>query len=388
MSVHLDLHALQTLPPSNINRDDLGSPKTATYGGVRRARVSSQSWKRAMREKFTTAGLVPAEDLAVRTRHGIGLLATSLCTLRPGLGKEAAAEIAEKVLTQATGASTDTAATRRKTTVTSAPPTKEILFLGHRQIDRLAALAAEGADDITAFLKTRTNATALTEAVRSADAVDIALFGRMIAAGDDLNVDAAVQVAHALAVHRTPVEADFFSAVDDLAHDTGAGMIGQREFTAPTLYRYASLTGPDLATNLTAYAGAMTVQTVTAAVVRVFAESLPSGSVTSYAHQTRPTVLIATVTGTPLSHAAAFETPVETAAGGYLPAAAARLAEHASALSAAYGDPAAVSWILTTDPRASEPLHALATRTATIGELADTAAAELAARTTTARAAA
>ena len=39
----LDIHAIQTLPPSNINRDDTGSPKTAMYGGVRRARVSSSS---------------------------------------------------------------------------------------------------------------------------------------------------------------------------------------------------------------------------------------------------------------------------------------------------------------------------------------------------------
>lgn len=48
----IDIYALQTVPPSNINRDDTGSPKTAMYGGVRRARVSSQAWKRAMRESF------------------------------------------------------------------------------------------------------------------------------------------------------------------------------------------------------------------------------------------------------------------------------------------------------------------------------------------------
>lgn len=382
MSVHLVLHALQTLPPSNINRDDLGSPKTAVYGGVPRARVSSQSWKRAMRTHFTTASLVPTEDLAVRTRHGISLLAAALCTLRPGLGEEEAAAIAEKVLIAATGASPDTVARRPDT---AAPATREILFLGRRQVDRLALLAAEGADDITAYLKTKTNVTALKQAVMSKDAVDIALFGRMVAADQDLSLDAAVQVAHALAVHRTTVETDYFTAVDDFTSDSGASMIGRGEFVAPTLYRHGVLTGPDLAANLTDYADAMTLQQVTAAFICAFTEAVPSGKITSHAHTTRPTVLIATVTGTPFNHAGAFETPVATTEGGHLPAAAARLAEHITATETAYGDPDARSWLLTTQPQATEPLHAAAERLPTLTALADTAAAELARRTSAVR---
>ena len=46
--LYVDIHVLQTVPPSCVNRDDTGSPKTAVYGGVRRARVSSQAWKRSM----------------------------------------------------------------------------------------------------------------------------------------------------------------------------------------------------------------------------------------------------------------------------------------------------------------------------------------------------
>ncbi|MFC8016636.1 type I-E CRISPR-associated protein Cas7/Cse4/CasC [[Kitasatospora] papulosa] len=382
MSVHLVLHALQTLPPSNINRDDLGSPKTAVYGGVPRARVSSQSWKRAMRTHFTTASLVPAEDLAVRTRHGISLLAAPLCTLRPGLGDEEAAAIAEKVLVAATGASPDTTARRQET---AAPATREILFLGRRQVDRLAHLAAEGADDITAYLKTKANITALKQAVMSKDAVDIALFGRMVAADQDLSLDAAVQVAHALAVHRTTVETDYFTAVDDFTSDSGASMIGRGEFVAPTLYRHAVLTGPDLAANLTDYADALTLQQVTAAFVRAFTETVPSGKITSHAHTTRPTALIATVTGTPFNHVGAFETPVATTEGGHLPAAAARLAEHITTTETAYGDPDARSWLLTTQPQATEPLNATAERLPTLTALADTASAELARRTSAVR---
>ncbi|MCX4681568.1 type I-E CRISPR-associated protein Cas7/Cse4/CasC [Streptomyces sp. NBC_01433] len=383
MTIHLALHALHTLPPSNVNRDELGSPKTALYGGVPRARVSSQSWKRAMRTRFSTADLIPAQDLSARTRQGIGQLATAIAERCPGLDGGQAAELAETVLTFATGASADTASARRKTTVANAPVTREILFLGLRQIDRLAELAAEGADDIAAFLKKKANATAVKDAAASRDAVDLALFGRMIATGDDLTLDASVQVAHALAVHRTPTEVDFFTAVDDLAaaDDNSAGMVGQREFLSPTLYRHAVLTGPDLAANLSDYAGAMDVRQVTTAFIRVFAEAVPSGHITSYAHTTRPDVLIATVTGNPLNHVGAFETPIETEAGGHLTAAAARLAEHIMLTDTAYGDPTARSWLLTLNPHATAPLHSTATRVDSLAALADQAAAELSQRT-------
>lgn len=380
MSVHLALHALQTLPPSNPNRDDLGGPKTAVYGGVPRARVSSQSWKRAMREHFLTAGLVPAEDLGVRTRQGIGLLTDALLQQRPDLGDSAAA-VAEAVLGFVTGASTDTAASRRKTKVTAAPATRETLFLGRRQIARLAELTATGAGNISAFLKVKENAAAVRAAASSRDAVDIALFGRMVATGDDLTLEAAVQVAHALAVHRTPVETDFFAAVDDLTRDSGAGMIGRREFHSPTLYRHAVLTGPDLAANLSDYAGAMSPLQVTDAFIRAFAESIPTGHITSYAHTTRPTVLIATVTGTPLNLVGAFETPVETTSGGHQGAAAARLAEHITHTTAAYGDPSARTWLLATDPATTAPFQTIATRVASLGDLAEVCSAELDQRT-------
>lgn len=383
MSIHLALHALHTLPPSNANRDELGSPKTAVYGGVPRARISSQSWKRAMRTHFSTAGLIPALDLSVRTRQGIGQLATTITQRRPDLDGEQAAALAEKVLVFATGASVDAASGRRKTTVGGAPVTRETLFLGLRQIGRLADLAVQGADDITTFLKTKANANAVKEAAASRDAVDIALFGRMIATGDDLTLDAAVQVSQAIAVHRTPIETDFFTAVDDLAtgDDHAAGMVGQREFLSATFYRYAALTGPDLAANLSDYAGTMDVGQVTAALVRAFAEAVPTGHITSYAHTTRPDVLIATVTGSPLSHVGAFETPVETASGGHLSTAAGRLAEHIQAADTAYGDPTARSWLLTLAPQATEPLHATATRVTNLTELAENAAGELACRT-------
>ena len=46
----IELHILQSFPVSCLNRDDVGAPKTATFGGVNRARISSQCLKRAIRE--------------------------------------------------------------------------------------------------------------------------------------------------------------------------------------------------------------------------------------------------------------------------------------------------------------------------------------------------
>src|SRR6266508_2221569 len=43
------IHMLQNHAPSNLNRDDNGDPKDALFGGVRRARISSQSLKRSIR---------------------------------------------------------------------------------------------------------------------------------------------------------------------------------------------------------------------------------------------------------------------------------------------------------------------------------------------------
>ena len=85
--LYLDVHAIQNVPPSNINRDDTGSPKTALYGGVRRARVSSQAWKHAMRDLFTK--LLPEGSLGVRTKLAQGMIANRIVELKPELADQA-----------------------------------------------------------------------------------------------------------------------------------------------------------------------------------------------------------------------------------------------------------------------------------------------------------
>ncbi len=67
--LYVDVHVLQTVPPSNLNRDDAGAPKQAVYGGARRARVSSQAWKRATRKSFGQADSGVDLSLGTRTRR-------------------------------------------------------------------------------------------------------------------------------------------------------------------------------------------------------------------------------------------------------------------------------------------------------------------------------
>ena len=76
MSTYIDIHIIQNLPPSCVNRDDSGSPKSAVYGGVRRLRVSSQSWKRATRLYFND--LLDADDVGVRTKRVVEVLAAAI----------------------------------------------------------------------------------------------------------------------------------------------------------------------------------------------------------------------------------------------------------------------------------------------------------------------
>ncbi|MFF2653164.1 type I-E CRISPR-associated protein Cas5/CasD [Streptomyces sp. NPDC058045] len=125
------------------------------------------------------------------------------------------------------------------------PESSYLMFLSSRQLDGLARLAVEGADDITAYLKIKENKNKAREIADTRHSVDIALFGRMVADSADFNVDAAAQVAHAISVHQVENESDYFTAVDDQnekAEESGAGMIGTVDFNSATLYRFARRT--------------------------------------------------------------------------------------------------------------------------------------------------
>ena len=377
----LDVHILQTVPPSNLNRDDTGSPKTAVYGGVRRARVSSQAWKRATRRAFSD--LLEPSELGVRTKRVVELLAERIRGLRSDLDEKKATALAVETLRAATGAKIEVP--KRKADAAAkegkeepAPESSYLLFLSSRQLDALAGLAAEGADDFKKFLKDKENKARVREAANTRHSVDIALFGRMVADATDINVDGAAQVAHALSVHAVETESDYYTAVDDRNTDSepGAGMIGTVDFNSATFYRYAAVDVDLLRKNLGAgmredEPTTTPVRRAVQAFLKGFITSLPTGKINSFGNHTLPDAVLVKLRSTrPVNFVAAFEDPVTADhTGGHLSRSCEKLARHVTDIEHAYGGKDDPSWVLRVGT-ATEPLAALGTEV-TLDELID-----------------
>lgn len=336
----LDINVLESVPPSNINRDDTGSPKTAYYGGALRARVSSQAWKRAMREMFPS--LLPEGSLGVRTKFIVPLIAERIAAKREDLA-ERSAEFAKAVL-DATGIKSSE--TDRKGSDEGTMATGYLVFIANRELDDLAdiaiAWADEGVDPKKPDSKSKKD---VQRAFKGIQAVDVALFGRMLADASDFNVDACSQVAHAISVNEISQEYDYFTAVDDCAADdnAGAGMLGTVGFNSSTLYRYATVNVDALMEQLESPEA--TARGV-AAFVEAFVKSMPTGKQNTFANRTLPNVVAVSLRNDqPINLVSAFERPVYAERDRSITQVAAeRLAEYARDVESAYACPATKSW--------------------------------------------
>lgn len=317
MALTIDIHALQTLPPSLINRDDTGAPKSAVYGGVPRQRVSSQAWKRAIRKYFESE--IAPESVGDRSKRLPEKIARKVQEHEGWDAERAQKEVAE--LFKAAGIKTEVDAKRIKALKDSEetteeelaaaqyPQTKYLLFLSPHQIERAAEaiIAADGE---------KIKKKDALEILDTQHSVDMALFGRMVADDAAYNVDAAVQVAHALGIHASAPEFDYFTAVDDLAEEgeeTGAGMIGTVQMMSSTLYRYATVNLDGLTQNLDS---AENAKQAAVNFVDAFIKSMPTGKINTFANQTMPELIYIAVRDTrPVSLVTAFEEPVEPTAG-------------------------------------------------------------------------
>ncbi|MEU7044727.1 type I-E CRISPR-associated protein Cas7/Cse4/CasC [Streptomyces varsoviensis] len=358
----LDIHILQTVPPSNLNRDDTGTPKSAVFGGVRRARVSSQAWKRATRRAFQD--LLPPAELGVRTKKVAAALAERIVARNPA-SEPVAVQLATEVLTAATGSAIKEPTRKSKAAdgeeSAEAPESSYLMFLSRRQLDALAELAMTGGGEdgdpktLAKYLKDKENKARARQAVDSRHSVDIALFGRMVADSADLNVDAATQVAHALSVHKSDIESDYYTAVDDRSREdeSGAGMIGTIDFNSATLYRYAAVDVDRLRRNLgdglrDDESPTTPVEKAVGAFLEAFITSLPTGKINTFGNHTLPSAVLVKVRDRwPVSFVGAFEEPVpKTSAGGYLRQSCRKLAEFVPELERQYGitDPEQ-SWV-------------------------------------------
>lgn len=307
----VSFHDLRSLPPNLVNADGNRRPKTTWFGGVPRARVSSQAWKRARREHLVAGGLATG----VRTRLIRGRLAEELT--RSGRDPDEASVVARAAL-EAIGLAMDGSRPEA---------TQYLLFLGSDEIDgvvdvllqaevwdalRLAGEAAEegGKKAKRSAAGTAEAREALLEALENSKlSVDLALFGRMIADRDDLEVAAAVQVAHSIGVARHVHQTDFFTAVDELALDGGAGMVGTSWYSSSVIYGYTAVDLGRLTENLLGD-GDLVRQTL-AGYLTATVEAVPGGRRNSFAADTLPALVLASVGDrAPYSLANAYQAPV------------------------------------------------------------------------------
>ncbi len=381
----IELHAIQNFAPSNLNRDDTGSPKDCLFGGYRRARVSSQCSKRSMREMFKEGESFTKEQkvsLAIRTRW----IAEEIAQAAGQLAKDAGDESkSSEQLLRATKIILNAA----ELEVKEDNKTEFMFFIGKKELEAIARLCLDRWEALietdAAYEEVRRlegEISALEEAAKTGSkeskqqaraksrelkekrdeakkaakkaipddikeqvkeklnggkAADLALFGRMIANLPEKNVDAACQVAHSISTHKSGVEFDFFSAVEELPRnsDKGAGHIDTSQFNSACFYRYANLDLGQLNTNLQ---DAELEQATAEAFIRAFIEAVPTGKQHSTAPQQKPAFVLAVVREAGLwSLANAFSNPVPTNRGDLVEESIVRLDKHWGELAAMYG---------------------------------------------------
>lgn len=345
MKTLIEIHVLQNFAPSNLNRDDTGAPKDALFGGSHRARISSQCLKRAVRMYFRE--LVAdqrwsPEDVALRTKRILAELVGRLVNA----GRDP--REAEQKTVEALSAIKLSIADEKS---------QYLLFLGQQEIDRLAKVidsrwemiqlpkkAVEG-EKPKSKKKTAQNADpelkkAMDAVLDGGKAVDVALFGRMLADMPEKNQNAACQVAHALSTHAVQGEFDFYTAVDDCKpEDTaGADMIGTVEFNSACYYRYAVVDWQQLVNNLGSD------EALARKGLRAFLEGFvvaePTGKQNTFAAHNPPGLVAVSVrrNTAPRSLTNAFESAIQARTGEHLTSkSATALTQKATDLQAAYG---------------------------------------------------
>lgn len=240
MSRFVQLHILTSYPPSNLNRDDTGSPKTAIVGDCTRLRISSQSLKRAWRTSDIFESSLKG-NIGTRTKE-MGVTVYK-ALLENGVAEKPARDWAKTIAACFGKAKSD-----KKTDKNEDLHVEQLVHFSPEETSAIDALVER-----LAASKTAPEKSDLELLRKDGTAVDIAMFGRMLAATPGFNAEAAVQVAHAITVHKAVVEDDYFIAVDDLNNgetDAGAAHIGELGFGAGVFYLYICINKEQLLKNL------------------------------------------------------------------------------------------------------------------------------------------
>lgn len=276
MTTFLQLHLLVDYPPSNPNRDDLGRPKTAVVGGRQRMRISSQALKRAWRtsDLFEEA---MADHIGHRTKR-IGSCLYEYMVDELGYDAKKASKLAQEV------ASVFGSVKKVKKETPHIIETEQLVHISPGEWQEAHDYVAQLIESGETFDKKKAKLFK-----RDNTAVDIAMFGRMLASSASFNVEAAVQVAHAISIHETKIEADYFTAVDDLNRadrdDAGSAHLGETEFGSAIFYVYLCINWDLLVNNLNG--DQALAQKAVLALVETCAKVTPNGKKASFAHQSR-----------------------------------------------------------------------------------------------------
>lgn len=297
----LDIHAIQAVPPANINRDDTGSPKTAQFGGVTRARVSSQCWKRAIRNYFKEYSSI--NNVGMRTNELVSYIANLITKQDSTIKEDDALKLAEETIKKA-GISTTGRKSNPDHKIIKAP-----FFISCKEAEAFAA----------ACIAKETKKETLQNILKDDISIDIALFGRMLADDPSLAVDAAAQVAHAISTHAIEDEFDFYTAVDEALPEgqMGASMMDTIEYNSSTLYRYANIGLHNLYGQfLHDKHDKKDVIDTAKLFVDAFIKSMPTGKINSFAYQTLPQAIIVSLRDDrPVNMITAFEKPIKSENG-------------------------------------------------------------------------
>lgn len=336
----IEFHLIQNHAPSNLNRDDTGSPKEATFGGYQRARISSQCLKRSIRRSELFQSALEGH-LATRSRQ-------IAKRLRPELERlGASAEAVEAITKLATRLGSDKPSDKGET--------RQTMFVADAEVRRVAeqlfALYQANTDGFGALTGKDLDEKLKDDSLPPA--VDIALFGRMTTAAAFEDVSAAMQVAHAISTGKVERQFDYYTAVDDLPSpdaDLGADMIGDVEFNSATYYKYFSLDWRELCRNLGG--DESTARRAVAAFLEAAALSTPTGKQNSFAAHNPPDAILVEVKPRriPVSYANAFITPVRpTGTESVVERSIAELAKYAGKLKQSYGLSGQSFWLTTTE---------------------------------------
>ncbi len=322
----IEFHILQNHAASNLNRDDTGSVKDVVFGGVPRARISSQSLKRAIRKSDVFFEYLEKEKLGLRTKYLPEKVKEGL--LEAGVAEKEVEKFIE-LLMKIGGGSGET---REEHKMTS-----QLMFLSDENIqtiiDNYSKLKSvkekELAVTIRDLIEQKCNVP-----------VDVALFGRMTTNQPIKDINACCQVAHAFSVNRHTKEFDYFTAVDDLSEkysdDPGAGHLGETEFTSACFYKYLSIDFSSLADILKNEELAVSA---VCGLLKAASFSNPSGKQNSFASHTLPHFIGIEIKDKkiPVNYCNAFVDPV--AKGNWLDESVSMITRHAVDIRESYSLP-------------------------------------------------